>query len=84
MNVDYSAFEGWPITGRPAVVTVRGDHFDPDGLWRVTAAEGVTGHIRFGHEVTAAHWDPAALVLGLGRPRQNDAAIRAVARAFTP
>jgi dihydropyrimidinase len=24
MNVDYSAFEGWPITGRADVVTVRG------------------------------------------------------------
>lgn len=24
MNVDYSAFEGWPILGRPHVVTVRG------------------------------------------------------------
>jgi cation diffusion facilitator CzcD-associated flavoprotein CzcO len=28
-------------------------------LRRVAAQEGVTGHIRFGHEVTAAHWDPA-------------------------
>jgi dihydropyrimidinase len=24
MNVDYSAFEGWPVEGRPEVVTVRG------------------------------------------------------------
>lgn len=24
MNVDYSAFEGWPIEGRPDIVTVRG------------------------------------------------------------
>ncbi|MCC7476106.1 MAG: dihydropyrimidinase [Pirellulales bacterium] len=24
MNVDYSAFEGWPIEGRPSAVTVRG------------------------------------------------------------
>ena len=24
MNVDYSAFEGWPIEGRPETVTVRG------------------------------------------------------------
>jgi dihydropyrimidinase len=24
MNVDYSGFEGWPIAGRPSVVTVRG------------------------------------------------------------
>jgi cation diffusion facilitator CzcD-associated flavoprotein CzcO len=28
-------------------------------LNRVAAAEGVTGHIRFGHEVTAARWDAA-------------------------
>jgi dihydropyrimidinase len=25
MNVDYSAFEGWPMEGRAAVVTVRGE-----------------------------------------------------------
>jgi dihydropyrimidinase len=25
MNVDYSAFEGWEIKGRPEVVTVRGE-----------------------------------------------------------
>jgi dihydropyrimidinase len=24
MNVDYSAFEGWEIEGRPSAVTVRG------------------------------------------------------------
>ena len=24
MNVDYSAFEGWPLEGRPSEVTVRG------------------------------------------------------------
>ena len=24
LNIDYSAFEGWPIEGRPEVVTVRG------------------------------------------------------------
>jgi len=23
--VDYSAFEGWPIEGRPEIVTVRGE-----------------------------------------------------------
>jgi cation diffusion facilitator CzcD-associated flavoprotein CzcO len=28
-------------------------------LNRVAATEGVTGHIRFGHEVTAARWDAA-------------------------
>jgi dihydropyrimidinase len=31
MNVDYSAFEGWPITGRPSVVTVRGQVAVRDG-----------------------------------------------------
>ncbi len=25
MNLDYSAFEGWPVQGRPSVVTVRGE-----------------------------------------------------------
>jgi len=31
MNVDYSAFEGWPIKGRPHVVTVRGEIATKDG-----------------------------------------------------
>jgi len=31
MNVDYSAFEGWPIEGRPSVVTVRGEVAVRDG-----------------------------------------------------
>ena len=31
MNVDYSAFEGWPIKGRPHVVTVRGEIAARDG-----------------------------------------------------
>lgn len=31
MNVDYSAFEGWPIEGRPSVVTVRGKIAVRDG-----------------------------------------------------
>lgn len=31
MAVDYSAFEGWEITGRPAVVTVRGQIAVKDG-----------------------------------------------------
>jgi dihydropyrimidinase len=31
MNVDYSAFEGWPIKGRPHVVTVRGEIAAKDG-----------------------------------------------------
>ena len=31
MNVDYSAFEGWKIQGRPSVVTVRGEIAVRDG-----------------------------------------------------
>lgn len=31
MNVDYSAFEGWPIEGRPSLVTVRGRIMARDG-----------------------------------------------------
>ncbi len=31
INVDYSAFEGWEIKGRPAVVTVRGEVAVKDG-----------------------------------------------------
>jgi dihydropyrimidinase len=31
MNLDYSAFEGWPIKGRPHVVTVRGEVAAKDG-----------------------------------------------------
>ncbi len=31
MNVDYSAFEGWEIEGRPSVVTVRGEVAVRDG-----------------------------------------------------
>jgi dihydropyrimidinase len=31
MNVDYSAFEGWEIKGRPSVVTVRGEVAARDG-----------------------------------------------------
>ena len=31
INVDYSAFEGWPIKGRPHVVTVRGEIAAKDG-----------------------------------------------------
>ncbi len=31
MNVDYSAFEGWSIEGRPSVVTVRGEVAVRDG-----------------------------------------------------
>ncbi|HEY5078538.1 MAG TPA: dihydropyrimidinase [Opitutaceae bacterium] len=31
MNIDYSAFEGWKIEGRPSVVTVRGEAAVRDG-----------------------------------------------------
>jgi dihydropyrimidinase len=31
INVDYSAFEGWEIKGRPSVVTVRGEVAVKDG-----------------------------------------------------
>ena len=31
MNVDYSAIEGWPIEGRPGVVTLRGEVAVRDG-----------------------------------------------------
>jgi dihydropyrimidinase len=33
MNVDYSAFEGWKIEGRPSVVTVRGEVAVRDGTF---------------------------------------------------
>lgn len=42
MNVDYSAFEGWPIEGRPALVTVRGSVQVRDGKF-----VGRLGHGRF-------------------------------------
>src|SRR5688500_6547120 len=42
MNADYSAFEGWPIEGRPAVVTVRGQTQARKGKF-----VGQLGHGRF-------------------------------------
>jgi dihydropyrimidinase len=42
MNVDYSAFEGWRIDGRPDVVTVRGQVAVRDGEF-----VGVHGHGQF-------------------------------------
>ena len=39
MNVDYSAFEGWPIQGRPETVTVRGKVAVRNGNF-----EGTFGH----------------------------------------
>jgi dihydropyrimidinase len=42
MNVDYSAFEGWPIEGRPSLVTVRGRVQVRDGKF-----VGPVGHGKF-------------------------------------
>lgn len=40
MNVDYSGFEGWEITGRPSVVTVRGEVAVRDGKFVGTPGRG--------------------------------------------
>lgn len=40
MNVDYSAFEGWKIEGRPSVVTVRGEVAARDGQFTGTIGRG--------------------------------------------
>ncbi|MGD1032534.1 MAG: dihydropyrimidinase [Opitutaceae bacterium] len=40
MNLDYSAFEGWPIEGRPAAVTVRGQVAARDGKFVGTLGRG--------------------------------------------
>ncbi|MFM1769361.1 MAG: hypothetical protein RJA22_1890 [Verrucomicrobiota bacterium] len=40
MNVDYSAFEGWPVEGRPSVVTVRGEVAVRDGRFVGTPGRG--------------------------------------------
>jgi dihydropyrimidinase len=40
MNVDYSAFEGWKIGGRPSVVTVRGEVAARDGQFTGTIGRG--------------------------------------------
>jgi dihydropyrimidinase len=40
INVDYSAFEGWEIKGRPAVVTVRGEVAVKDGKFVGTVGRG--------------------------------------------
>ena len=40
MNVDYSAFEGWEIEGRPTVVTVRGEVQVRDGQFVGTLGRG--------------------------------------------
>lgn len=40
MNVDYNAFEGWEIQGRPSVVTVRGEVAVQDGKFVGTVGRG--------------------------------------------
>src|SRR5580704_10439697 len=40
MNVDYSAFEGWPIEGRPSLVTVRGEVAARNGKFVGTIGRG--------------------------------------------
>jgi dihydropyrimidinase len=40
MNVDYSAFEGWPLEGRPSAVTVRGKVQVRDGKFLGEQARG--------------------------------------------
>jgi dihydropyrimidinase len=42
MNIDYNAFEGWKIAGRPSVVTVRGQVVVRDGKF-----VGQHGHGKF-------------------------------------
>lgn len=40
MNVDYSAFEGWELKGRPSIVTVRGEVAVRDGKFVGTVGRG--------------------------------------------
>jgi dihydropyrimidinase len=40
MNTDYNAFEGWEVTGRPTVVTVRGEIAARDGAFVGTPGRG--------------------------------------------
>jgi dihydropyrimidinase len=40
MNIDYNAFEGMPIEGRPSVVTVRGQVAVRDGKFVGDKARG--------------------------------------------
>ena len=40
MNVDYSAFEGWEVQGRPETVTVRGEVAVRDGKFVGTIGRG--------------------------------------------
>lgn len=40
MNIDYNAYEGWEIEGRPAIVTVRGEVAARDGKFVGTVGRG--------------------------------------------
>jgi dihydropyrimidinase len=40
MNIDYNAFEGWPIEGRPSIVTIRGEVAVRDGKFVGTVGRG--------------------------------------------
>ena len=40
MDTDYSAFEGWAISGRPSTVTVRGEVQARDGKFCGTIGRG--------------------------------------------
>jgi len=40
MNVDYSAFEGWKLEGRPSAVTVRGQVAVRNGKFTGTIGRG--------------------------------------------
>ena len=40
LNIDYSAFEGWEIKGRPSAVTVRGEVAAQDGKFVGTIGRG--------------------------------------------
>jgi dihydropyrimidinase len=40
MNIDYNAFEGWKIHGRPSVVTLRGEVAVRDGQFMGTPGRG--------------------------------------------
>ncbi|HEY2951957.1 MAG TPA: dihydropyrimidinase [Verrucomicrobiae bacterium] len=49
MNVDYSAFEGWKIEGRPHIVTVRGQVAARDGRFVGTIGRGLFLRRDHGH-----------------------------------
>ena len=59
MNIDYNAFEGWPIEGRPSVVTVRGEVAVRDGKF--------VGHRRTRAFATAALYCKKRAATGRGQ-----------------